>query len=278
MKKTFIWILSILMVIILFILYARYITTRGFVTNEIVIKDNNLPTSFNGFKVVHFSDIHYGRAITLKKINAVIDEINLINPDIVVFTGDLIDVDATLTDEDYKALSKSLKKINAKYGKYAIMGDEDYAKDESNVNLIFEQSNFKYLDNAADIIYNKNKDSIFIGGIGPASYEADKVDKLFTEEKDINYKIVLTHEPDPADKIVDGNNVSLILAGHSLNGQIKLPFIGPIYKVKNAKKYYEDYYEINNTKLYISSGIGLANINYRLGTRPSLNFYRIINS
>ena len=278
MRKSFIWILSLMVLILLVILYARYVTTNGFITNEIVIKDTSLPTSFNGLKVVHFSDIHYGRAITIKKIESLVDEINLINPDIVVFTGDLIDTDATLTDEDYKSLSKALKKINAKYGKYAIMGDEDIANDANNVNLIYEQSNFKYLDNDYDIIYNKQKESILIGGLGSKSYDETKPEKVFTEDNKDLYKIILIHEPDIADTITKDNNMNLILAGHSLNGQIKLPYIGRLYKKDHTKKYYDSYYKINDTNLYISSGLGLADINYRIGTRPSINFYRINNS
>ena len=91
----------------------------------------------------------------------------------------------------------------------------------------------------------------------------------------ISYKIILVHEPDISDNIVDNYNVSLILAGHSHNGQIRLPVIGAMYTPPYAKKYYDEYYNIGNTDLYISSGIGVSTINYRLFNRPSVNFYRI---
>ena len=143
---------------------------------------------------------------------------------------------------------------------------------------VYDGSNFKYLDNDYDIIYDKNNDKIFIGGVNTVSYDMDDIDKTmnyFKDNDDIPYKIILVHEPDISDKIVNDYSVNLILAGHSHNGQIRLPIIGPIYTPPHSKKYYDNYYDINGTSLYISSGIGVSTVNYRLWNRPSINFYRI---
>ena len=143
---------------------------------------------------------------------------------------------------------------------------------------VYNDSNFIYLDNDYDIIYSKDKEKIFIGGINTVSYKLDDIDKTMSylkEDDSIQYRIILVHEPDISDKIVDSYSVNLILAGHSHNGQIRLPLIGPIYTPPHSKKYYDNYYSINGTDLYISSGIGVSTANYRLFNRPSINFYRI---
>ena len=72
--------------------------------------------------------------------------------------------------------------------------------------------------------------------------------------------------------------MDLLLAGHSHNGDIKIPYIGPIIKKDGAKKYNDEYYKVNNTLLYISSGIGTKNNSVRLFCRPSINFFRLSNS
>ena len=278
MKKIIKWILVLLSIVILIVLYARYIGTMGFNTKEYVIKDTNIPDGYDGLKIVHFSDLHYNRAISLSKVSDIIDEINLINPDIVVFTGDLIDKDVDLKKTDFTDLTTSLRKIRAKYGKYAIIGNHDYYKDNESVLNVYNDSGFKYLENSYDIIYNKEAEPIFIGGVGTASYDLDDVDKTmeyFKEKEEDMYKIILIHEPDITDKIVKNYDVNLILAGHSHNGQVRLPFIGAIYTPPHSKKYYDNYYKIGKTKLYISSGIGVSSVNYRLWNRPSINFYRI---
>lgn len=279
MKKIFKWLLIIFIVLFLTIVYARYIGTMGFDTKEYTISDKYIPKGFDGIKIVHFSDLHYNRAISLEKVEKIVEEINLINPDIVVFTGDLIDKDVTLTNSDYTKLTTLLRKINSKYGKYAIMGNHDYYKDSEKVINVYNDSGFKYLDNDYDIVYNKTNEKIFIGGVNTVSYNMDDIDKtmeFFNDHEDEEmYKIILVHEPDISDKIVSDYSVNLILAGHSHNGQIRLPLIGPIYTPPHAKKYYDNYYNIDGTKLYISSGIGVSTVNYRLWDRPSINFYRI---
>ena len=249
----------------------------GFDTKEYTISDTSIPDDFDGIKIVHFSDIHYKRAITLGKIKNIVDEVNLINPDIVVFTGDLVDKDVVLSEDDYNDLTKQLSKINAKYGKYAVLGNHDYDSMDRIIK-VYDESKFIYLDNDYDIIYSKNMEKIFIGGVNTVSYKLDDVDKTMEylkSDDSIQYKIILVHEPDISDEIVDNYSVNLILAGHSHNGQIRFPIIGPIYTPPHAKKYYDNYYDINGTSLYISSGIGVSTVNYRLWDRPSINFYRI---
>lgn len=277
MSKWLKFTISFILIIIFICLYARFIGTMGLVTKEYTLLEDKLPSGFDGIKIVHFSDIHYKRAITSSKLASIIKEINLINPDIVVFTGDLIDKDAVLNESDYDDLTEMFSNINAKYGKYAILGNHDYV-DMKNVINIYNKSGFKYLENSYDIVYSTNMDKIFIGGIGNVSFNLDNIDetmKYFNENNDIDYKIMLVHEPDITDNIVNNYSVSLILAGHSHNGQIRLPVIGAMYTPVHAKKYYDEFYNINDTNLYISSGIGVSTVNFRLFNRPSLNFYRI---
>ena len=269
--------LGLILVITLIIIYARYVGTMGFITKEYTIYNKDIPSSYDGLKIVHFSDIHYNRAITSKKIDDIVSEINLINPDIVVFTGDLIDKDVSLTDGDFKFLANAFSKISVKYGKYAVLGNHDY-NEKDKVIQVFNDSDFKYLENSYDIIYNQYSDKIFIGGIGNVSYNLDNVDKTmeyFNSNNDITYRIMLTHEPDISDTIVDNYNVSLILGGHSHNGQVRIPGIGAVYTPNGAKKYYDEYYDLNGTPLYVSSGIGVSMLNYRLFNKPSINFYRV---
>jgi len=278
MKKIFKWTIIIFIILLCIIIYARYIGTMGLVTKEYSLNNQSIPEGFDGLKIVHFSDLHYNRAITISKVKSIIKEINLINPDIVVFTGDLIDKDVNLTTKDYQELTNTLAEIDAKYGKYAVMGNHDYEKDKDGIIEIYNNSDFKYLDNDYDLIYNKQNEKIFIGGINTVSYGLNDIDKTmhyFKDNEDIDYKIILVHEPDITDEIVNNYSVNLILAGHSHNGQIRLPIIGALYTPPHAKKYYDNYYDINGTNLYISSGIGLSTINYRLFDRPSINFYRI---
>lgn len=276
MKKflaiTFIILLSIFGIL----LYSRYVATSGLITKEYVIT-TDIADSYDGFKIVHFSDLHYGRIITEQELKIISKEINLINPDIVVFTGDLIDDSIDIDNFNDEKLISFLSSIKAKYGKYAVRGNHDYVVYADKIKNLFADSGFTYLENSYDILYNESNDKIFIGGLDTSFYDKDDLDKtLAYQNENISYKIMLTHEPDISDEIVSKDNtINLILAGHSHNGQVRLPFIGALVTPEKAKKYYDNYYKIQNTDLYVSSGIGVSKVDFRLFNRPSINFYRI---
>lgn len=269
---TFIILLSIFGIL----LYSRYVATSGLITKEYVIT-TDIADSYDGFKIVHFSDLHYGRIITDQELKIISKEINLINPDIVVFTGDLIDDSIDIDNFNDEKLISFLSSVKAKYGKYAVRGNHDYVVYADKIRNLFIDAGFTYLENSYDILYNESNDKIFIGGLDTSFYDKDDLDKtLAYQDENISYKIILTHEPDISDEIVSKDNtINLILAGHSHNGQVRLPFIGALMTPEKAKKYYDNYYKIQNTDLYVSSGIGVSKVDFRLFNRPSINFYRI---
>ena len=277
MKKFIRFLLIIILVISLTIVYARYGGTRGLITKEYKI-ETNIDNSFDGLKIVHFSDLHYLR-ITNKQITKnIIKEINILNPDIVVFTGDLIDKDYTPTNTDINDLKELLLSIKSKYGKYSVIGNNDN-KIRETIEDIYTNSNFILLNNDYDIIYGNNNDKLFIGGLDTYSYDKSDIDKVmtyFADNEDINYKIILVHEPDYIDIINSKyNDINLVLSGHSHNGQVNIPYVKKLFLPFGSRKYYENYYKVSSTDLYISSGLGESRINFRIFNKPSINFYRI---
>ena len=263
----------------LFFSYTTYISTVKIHTREYRIIDNKIPDNFNGTKIAHFSDLHFGTTMNLKKLKEIITKINETNPDIIVFTGDLIDKNYTLTNTEQEKIIKELNKLNSSLGKYAILGEED----NDNFNTIMNSSNFTILNNEHELIYKDNNNPILLIGLNNSSKDTASIDnayKYFYEENHNPniYSITLTHEPDTVD-LINKNNTQLILAGHSHNGSIRIPFLNiGLSKKEGATKYNQDYYDINNTKLYISSGLGTNNnVGFRLFCRPTISLYRISN-
>ena len=275
MKKFLISVIVVLIIIFGILLYSRFIGVIGLKTNEISM-DAAISNSYDGLKVVHFSDLHYKKVITEKRVKDLVKEINKIEPDIVFFAGDLLDNDYKLTNKDINFLIEQLSSIKSKYGSYAVMGDNDYSNEEV-VNNIYIQSNFTLLRNESTILYNENNEKIFIGGIDSYSKNKANIDMLNNTD-DTLYKIILLHEPDYIVKVINRiPNTNLILAGHSINGSINILGIKNMLLPKDAKKYYKPYYKINNTDIYISNGIGVDKVNFRLFNTPSINFYRFDN-
>ena len=256
----------------LFYSYTTYISTIKIGVREYRITNKKIPDSLSGLKIIHISDLHFGSTMFNDNVKEIKKLINKRKPDIVVFTGDLINKDYKLESKEQEKLINYLKSINASLGKYAILGDQD----NESVSTIFNQSDFTILRNESELIYKDNNDAILLIGLTTKDQDIDKAYSYFKEENHNSniYTITLVHKPDTTDEIIN-YPTDLILSGHSHNGNIRIPFINyPLYQYEGAKKYNQEYYKIKNTKLYISSGLGTTN-GFRLFCRPSINFYRI---
>ena len=265
-KLTKMIIIAVLIIIALFI-YIRFIATHGFIVKEYGLYSDTLPKSFNGLKVIHLTDIHYGK-MGKEKLESIVEDVNKNKPDIIVYTGDLYDEFTILTDTSKEEIIEVLNKLEARLGKYAVSGNHDYSN-EGYKDLITD-AGFTYLDSECISLFDNSNEPISICGY--PSYIKD------TPNYDIdlpdNYKILLIHEPDAIDSIID-KNFDLVLAGHSHGGQIRLPIIGALRKVDGSKKYYDAYYDVNGTPLYISYGLGETWLKIRCLDKPSYNMYRI---
>ena len=255
----------LIIIMVLIFIYARYINTHGLITKEIAVVDSQLNSAYNGLKIVHFSDLHYGRTTLEDDLKEIIQEINLLKPDLIVFTGDLFD-DHKMKDEDIKTVTKYLEQLEARLFKLAVIGDYDQEYLET-YQTILEDSNFILLDNSSKLVYDNS--DIPINSVGLTN--TNDIKELYENDY---FTITLVHEPDSITSL-DGSN--LVFAGHSLGGQIKIPFIGGIIKRDGANKYINDYYEVSGQQLYISSGIGTQDFSFRLFNKPSINFYRLYN-
>ena len=85
-------IFGILLFITCCILWARFISTRGLVVKEVKVEATTLPDEYDGLKVLHFGDLHYGSTIHKKELDKIVETINKQNPDIIVFVGDLVEL------------------------------------------------------------------------------------------------------------------------------------------------------------------------------------------
>lgn len=260
-------VLSIILIIVLVILYGKFIGSKYLVVNEYKIESTKLDESFNGFKIIQVSDINFNGDFTL--LNKTIKKIKELKPDLLVFTGDLVYEEYTLTDDDTNKMVEYLKDINVTTSKYAIYGNNDLRV--SNIRTILEEANFIVLNNRNDLVYYKNDYPINIIGIETMYNGLYKVNKDSYHEEMFN--ILMLHEPDIVKEL--DYEPDIVLAGHSLNGLIRLPGMGCLYKPKGANTYCDKYYKVNNTELFISSGIGTNTIDFRIFNHPSINLFRL---
>ena len=139
-----------------------------------------------------------------------------------------------------------------------------------------ESAGFRILENENELIFQDGSSPILIAGISSLQKEELNITNTFkTDVSNVAYKILISHEPIIRNKL--NNEVNLILCGHTLGGLIRIPKIGPIIKKDYSENFLNDTYEQNQIKMYISSGIGTENINFRFNNMPSINLYRFYN-
>ena len=279
-------IIKIIFVVILlfgcFFLYTTYVSTALIEVREYRYTNNKIPKNFDGLKIIHFSDLHYGSTMRQENMKTIKKKINERKPDIIVFTGDLIDPNYKMSNKDKELLMNDLKDLNATMGKYVVIGDED----NDDIYTIYSQSDFTLLKNEYDLLYKDGTEPILIVGISSFIKDEQDISKAydyFNQEGSIPniFNITNMHEPDTYSDIISNyDNVDLLLAGHSHNGYIRTPITHiPLYRRFGAKKYPGDYYNQNNSELFVSGGLGTNNsIGIRLFCRPSINLYRISSS
>lgn len=278
-KKSHKLLYLLLLVIILctgLYLDAKYIGIKGLKVKEYRVESSILTSNFSGVKIVHFSDLLYKSTIDNNDIKKLVNRINELRPDIVVFTGDLVDKNKNITDSDTNFLIEQLSLIDANISKYAIYGDYDYSYDK--YEDVMTASDFILLNNSYDTIYYNNNNPIYIVGFPSSIKEKTDLNKSFEFYSDENrkYTIVLVHDGKTIKALDESSyEVDLILGGHSLGGSIRIPYLGGVFIDDTSYKYYDEYYSKGLTNIYISSGLGTNNYNYRFLNKPSFNLYRL---
>ena len=247
----------IFIILIAFVSYIYFVGIKGLKVNEYIIRNNEIPNSFHGVKILHFSDILYGSTISRDELDNLLEQIKVINPNIVVFTGNIISNNYKVSEDEINYLKTFFKSIPYSIGKYAVKGSND----AFSFNLIMENTGFNILDNEINKVYYRTKDFINIIGLNDSNMQ------VITKEND-NYTITLINN---YDKYYNYQvSTDLVLAGHNLGGEIRFlnkPLLG-----KN--KYNNSYYEENNSQIYISNGLGTIH-HMRFMNHPSINVYRL---
>ncbi|MDQ0198412.1 metallophosphoesterase [Neobacillus ginsengisoli] len=256
--------------------YANRIEPSLLDINELQIKHSLIPKSFDGIKIVQFSDTHLGFQYNINQFKGLIKRINAIQPDLIFFTGDLMD-----EPNKYREINKIvpiLQQLNAPLGQYCIFGNHDHGGYGSELyRNIMQAANFTVLLNESRPIKLRDGSSIFLIGIDDAMLGSPDLDLAQKHVPDNTFKLLLSHAPDLADT-ASNYQIHWQLSGHSHGGQVKIPFVGALVKPPFARKYPEGIYSIGEIKplsLYVNRGIGTTRLPFRFMAKPELTVFTL---
>lgn len=219
--------------------------------------------------ILHMSDIHFTPRCVAQIGNRIGKEIEQIQPDLILFSGDLID--------HYKRypqiqgeVEKLLHTMKARYGKYAVYGNHDIGGGAKAVYAtIMKHAGFQVLCNQ---IQELPELSIALFGLDDsiAGYE----DQTIVETRLQPFQILLSHEPDIADQM-SLDTIELMLSGHTHGGQVYLPILSNHILPRGGKRYRKGLYHLQHTLLVVSSGIGTTKLPMRFRNIPEMIVYHL---
>ncbi|MFD1735614.1 metallophosphoesterase [Bacillus salitolerans] len=254
--------------------YARFIEPKQLEVTEHSIRSSFIPEPFDGVKILQFSDTHIGHYYDARQLEQLVETINHLKPDLVLFTGDLIDAPDQYGHPE--ELIPILKKIVAPLGKFAIYGNHDHGGyGTESYKIIMELSDFQLLVNSYIPITVKNS-SIYLAGLDDYMLGRPDFEQTLGKIPENSYTIFLAHEPDVA-KVSHSYPVQLQLSGHSHGGQIQIPFIGPIVTPPYGTEYVEGFYSIGQKPLtlYVNRGLGTTRVPFRFFSKPEISLFTL---
>ena len=228
------------------------------VTHETVQGNVSAP-----IKIAELSDIHARRiGPREKKMFAILEAEK---PDLIVVTGDTIGN----TKGDYSVARRVYERLHAPLGVWVVLGNWENQFPLRNDRGIYQETGVHLLVNQNALV---RPDVALIGLDDPYSGTA-RLDTAMAGVPKGMYTIALFHSPKYLDVIA--GRVDLVLAGHTHGGQIRIPFVRPVWLPRGCGHYVAGWYEANGTKMYVTRGLGTSIIPVRFLCRPELTFITI---
>lgn len=277
---------GVVLAVVVFVCFwwGALVTRYDIGKKDVEVPVRGLPDAFDGYRVAQFSDLHVGTfGSDTAFVSKLVDEINALRPDAIVFTGDIVNRQS----DEIQPFVETLSRLEAPGGVYAILGNHDYgdyrewdspeakAANMEELYDAYRRAGIRLLLNETEWLRRGNDSIALIGveNIGDAPFPVyGSLSKAYPALDDSVAKILLTHNPAHwVDSIRDnGNlNVALSLAGHTHAMQVE------VFGVSPASMRYETWGGMyadpaGKRKLYVNIGAGEVGVPMRIGATPEI--------
>jgi len=258
---------------------------------NIKLSFDNIPAAFKGLKIIHISDIHSGSFTNKKNVEKGIELVMKQQPDIVLFTGDLVNDRATEMEDYIEVFGK----IKAPLGVYSTLGNHDYgdyvrwkSHEEKAANLealkrVHQDLGWKLLMNE-HVVLDRGGEQISIVGIENWSAKGSfpkygRLSEAYRGAEKYAFKILMSHDPShwEAEVVPHYPDVDLMLAGHTHGMQFGVEVPGFKWSpVQYVYKQWAGLYEAGKQKLYVNRGFGFIGYPGRVGILPEITLIELI--
>ena len=257
--------------------------------NNIDLNFDTLPEPFKGLRIVHISDIHSGSFTNKEAVEKGVQKILDTKPDLILFTGDLVN-DAAEEMNEYKEV---FAKLNAPLGVYSTLGNHDYgdykawpSEADKLANLdrlkaVHAEMGWKLLMNE-HVMLERDGDRIAVIGIenwGAKGFvQHGRLDLAYAGSEQVPFKILMSHDPSHWDaQVKKYNDIHLTLSGHTHGMQFGVEIPGLRWSpIKYFYKQWAGLYEDGAQKLYVNRGFGFIGYPGRVGIMPEITVINLV--
>lgn len=244
-----------------FLILGNIVVRLGAKVKKIQITFPNLPENLDGFRILHITDLHIGPSVSPHFVHKVVEKANALSPDMMVFTGDILDSFAERHTQEHRLISK----LKARHGIFYVTGNHEYYWNAKSSIEYFETAGFETLQNQVENIYLGTSVLQIAGVNDPAArqfaQEGPNFDTLKHRLQDESFKILLSHQPRLCHE-AEKSGFDLQLSGHTHGGQ----FFPWNLLIVFFERYSKGLYNIGRLKLYVNQGTGYWGPQLRLGT------------
>jgi uncharacterized protein len=260
-------------------LYASEVERHWVDVHHVEIRLSNLPAVFQGFRIIHMADFHYGEYSEPTFIRSVVSRVNGLRPDMIALTGDFVSAGPIVrrisVDFAYHC-ADLLGRLQCRQ-KFAVMGNHDVLVSRADVTDALASRGIPVLHNDATPI-EKDGARLWLAGVADTTVgtDADLNSALPRERIAASEPLILmAHEPDYADQVI-GSGVDLMLSGHTHGGQVRIPFMPPMNLPPMGKKYVEGHFSLHDLQLYVTRGIGTVGVPFRFRCPPEITVITLV--
>ncbi len=225
----------------------------------------NLPKAFDGFKLLHLSDLHRSNVVSQAYVVRHLKQGARLGADIAVLTGDYVTGKAGYIH----SIAPAIQRLAQALPTYAVLGNHDHWTGAVTIESKLRECGVVVLDNTA-VRIERGGEFFWLLGMDDLMVGADDLGAALRAADAPGVRVLITHNPDSIEEVA-AMGVDLMLCGHTHGGQVALPFIGPLIVPSDyGRRFAAGAFRVGRTQLYVNRGLGLIPPPVRFGVPPEV--------
>jgi uncharacterized protein len=238
------------------------------------------PARMDGFSIALLSDFHYDPCFSVHPLRSAIGMVNALHPELIALAGDFVSAPMFGNPASGASVAEPcaqlLRQMQAPHGLWAVLGNHDVYTDPDRVTSALRNAGIQVLSNQSAPI-ERDRARFWLSGVDDVLERDADLDSTLHNIPADEAVVLMAHEPDYADHVAR-YPVDLQLSGHSRGGQVRFPFIRPLFLPELARKYIWGLDKIGGLTLYTNPGLGTVRIPVRLNCPPEITLLTLRRS